>query len=158
MIRERVDICGKVRPMEPREKLAALQLAASEIGLLKEAPALRWAAGQDKWDRVYSKHAERVLKQKSRNEEKAKHMLQSAVEQGFVHSSHGRSDDDCGVAVKQEKHLRKKTSLGKIQAERRWGPLDLEDERPPASAIAGRRDTVSNRLSTHLWVKFLNST
>lgn len=31
---------------------------------------------------------------------------------------------------------------GIIQTERRWGPLDLEDERPPPSAIAKRRDTV----------------
>ncbi|KAH9482748.1 AB hydrolase superfamily protein C4A8.06c [Psilocybe cubensis] len=141
MIRERVDIYGKVRPMEPRDKLAALQLAASEIGLLKEAPALRWAAGQDEWDRVYSKQAERVLKQKSRHEEKARHMLQRALQQGFVHSSHGQPNSEAGVVMEQEKKVRRRTSVGKIQPDRRWGPLDLEGERPPPSAIAGRVDT-----------------
>lgn len=149
MIRERVDLHGKVRPMEPSERLAALQLGASEIGLLKEAPALRWAAGQDEWDRVYSKNAKRVLKQKARNEEKAKHMLQNAIEQGFVHTSYGGPNQNDHVVVKSERPLRKRTSLGKIQADRRWGPLDLEEERPPASAIAARRDTVSGRPSIY---------
>jgi len=48
---------------------------------------------------------------------------------------------------KKREHMKRptfvrKSSVGKIQAERRWGPLDLADERPPPTAIAGRRDNV----------------
>jgi len=32
-------------------------------------------------------------------------------------------------------------AVGVIDVERRWGPLDLEDEHPPPTAIAHRRDT-----------------
>ena len=34
-------------------------------------------------------------------------------------------------------------STGEVDHDRRYGPFDLEDERPASSAIVGRRDNVS---------------
>lgn len=148
MIRERVDLHGVVRPMEPRETIPALRLEVSEIGVIKEGPALRWAAGQNEWDRRFYKKSLRVLRQKAQNEDKAARIIRNALEQGFVHVSHDRSvENPCASPPQSGKCLRKRTSLGKIQPDRRWGPLDLENEHPPASAIAARRDTVSESIS-----------
>ena len=47
MIRERVDIHGVVRPMEPKEEIEALNIPPQEIGIIKEAPVMRWLAGQE---------------------------------------------------------------------------------------------------------------
>lgn len=143
MIRERVNLHGVVRPMEPSEAISALCLEVSEIGLIKEGPALRWAEGQNEWDRRYSKKSQRVLKQKAQNQDKAAQIIRNALERGFVHVSHDQSVVYPHASPPQVgKRLRKRTSLGTIQIDRRWGPLDLENECPPPSAIAARHDTV----------------
>lgn len=141
MIRERVDIYGAVRPMEPASSLQALKVDFAQIGILKEAPARRWRAGQDIWDKVYAKRAKKVIKQQSANQAKAERLLANAINQGFIHRSH-----DSWKKVGQQKSYQ-----DKIQVDRRWGPLDLEDENPPATAIAGRRDTVRSEL--HAFVR-----
>jgi hypothetical protein len=46
MIRERVNIYGNVRPMEPVEDMAILHTPPSQIGIIKEAPVRRWLSGQ----------------------------------------------------------------------------------------------------------------
>ncbi|KJA29849.1 hypothetical protein HYPSUDRAFT_31857 [Hypholoma sublateritium FD-334 SS-4] len=132
MIRERVDIYGTVRPMEPANTLPALKVDSAQVGILKEAPAQRWRAGQDIWDKAYAKRAKKVIKQQSANQAKAERLLENAIDQGFIHRSH-----DSLEKVEERKSYR-----DKIQVDRRWGPLDLEDENPPATAIAGRRDTL----------------
>ncbi|KAF8969460.1 hypothetical protein BDZ97DRAFT_1653726 [Flammula alnicola] len=139
MIRDRVDIHGNVRPMEPIEALEALNIQISQIGLIKEAPAQRWRDGQDKWDKRFSKKAKKVVKKKAKYEAKAARLLENALDQGFVHQSHGSLTEHEHLVAKSS--ASRKTSMGEIQADRRWGPLDLENERPPATAIAGRHDT-----------------
>ncbi|KAE9410143.1 alpha/beta-hydrolase [Gymnopus androsaceus JB14] len=142
MIRERVDIHGVTRDMEPREELPCLQISPSQIGLIKEAPAVRWNKGQEQWDRVFAKEAQRVLKRRQRIERKAEEMLRNAREQGFYRVG---EEDVPGRAKAQNASTERSTAEnpkdGTIQEGRRWGPLDLDDERPPPSAIAKRRDT-----------------
>lgn len=133
MIRERVDIHGNAHPMEPHSELKALQVDVSHIGILKEAPAQRWKVGQDLWDKRYAKRTKKVIKQQKANRAKAELLLKNAIDQGFVHQSH-QSPDLSG---------KKQSSQDNIQKDRRWGPLDLEEENPPTTAIAARRDTVS---------------
>lgn len=141
MIRERVDIHGAVRPMELASTIQALNMDFAQIGILKEAPAQRWRAGQDSWDRIYAKRTKKVIKQQSANQAKAERLLENAIDQGFIHRSHKSSEK---VGEQTSYH-------DKIQADRRWGPLDLEDETPPATAIAGRRDTVRSNLHVSVW-------
>ncbi|TFK43713.1 lipase/esterase [Crucibulum laeve] len=138
MICERVDIYGKARPMEPREELQALQLKPGQIGMIKEAPTLRWLKGQEIWDKRYRRRGERILRQREKLEAKAKRIISNALDQGLIHESQGRVTKTRSSAAST--HSRK-SSMGSIQQDRRWGPLDLEDEKPPPSAIANRRDT-----------------
>lgn len=42
MIRERVDIYGVSKAMEPPEQIHALKLPPEQIGIIKEGPVLRW--------------------------------------------------------------------------------------------------------------------
>lgn len=138
MIRERVDIHGRIRPMEPPEEIPALQLRPEQIGIIKQAPALRWAEGQGEWDVTFRQAAKRAIKKRQKIETKWQTMLEHAKEQGFImerdHSPtvHHRGPTSQSVD----------TEDGTIQEDRRWGPLDLADENPPPSAIAKRRDTV----------------
>ncbi|KAJ6515694.1 Alpha/Beta hydrolase protein [Mycena sanguinolenta] len=136
MLRERVDIKGEARPMEPQHEMAVLRLEPSEIGIIKEAPTVRWLKGQEEWDTKYKRSAEKAIRQRRKNEEKAKKLIENAREQGLslVHDMH---DTGLARAVSTSAHA----TDGVIQQERRWGPLDLDDERPPPTAIAKRRDT-----------------
>ncbi|KAI0368056.1 alpha/beta-hydrolase [Pilatotrama ljubarskyi] len=134
MIRERVDVLGNVRPMEPAEEVEALRLQPWEIGVIKEAPVRRWLSGQEEWDRRYKRTAEHVIRQRRQYEAKAARLLEHAKQQGLIHDELQPQRSRVSVSGSV-------SSVGEVEAERRWGPLDLKDEKPPPSAIAGRRDT-----------------
>lgn len=136
MIRQRVDIHGRVRQMEAIEDVPCLQLHPDEIGLLREAPARRWQDGQQLWDEKFKSVAKRVQKRRKKHEEEYLKMLDRARELGLRHVDSRRSTGTDGSSSG--------TGVGIIQNERRWGPLDLGDENPPPSAIAARRDTVGD--------------
>jgi hypothetical protein len=185
MIRERVDIHGRVRSMEPREEVPALQVRPNEVGIIKEAPVRRWYEGQSGMDNKFAKDARRVVERRRKIEERVETMLREAREQGLIlaHDRHrarqvepsessqaktmvedsmfpGQKDTQKSRAPDPSKSKRKPivrvTSGGSgfsahtvsdsvcIDKHRRYGPLDLEDEHPPPTAIAGRRDTVSS--------------
>lgn len=140
MIRERVDIRGLIRPMESIEDTEALKLLPSQIGLLREGPLNKWLRGQDQYDRKFHRAGKRALKKRIRYQVKAEAMLNSARDQGLelvnevVRPSAGRHMSMMSVS----------SSSARIDDDRRWGPLDLDDEpNAPPSAIAKRRDTVS---------------
>lgn len=137
MLRERVDVLGKVRPMEPREEIEILRSRPQTIGLIKEAPVKRWLTGQEMWDKKYKHAALKVIARRRQYERKAERLLKNALEQGNIHMNDTRP---------QPKHRESQSSMasipsGEIEPDRRWGPLDIADENPPPSAIAGRRDT-----------------
>ena len=157
--------------MEPPEEVPALKLQPLQIGLIKEAPTLRWHNGQKMWDKRYRKDTQRVLKQRAKWEARAERLLKYAFDQGFVHddANVNRQATEIGAEDQHAEHvpastsrrlprkLKRLSSLGEIQADRRWGPLDLYGERPPATAIAGRRDTVSKIIYTR-YFPFFQST
>ncbi|PCH41474.1 alpha/beta-hydrolase [Wolfiporia cocos MD-104 SS10] len=138
MIRERVDVTGHVRPMEPREEIEALQIKPQLIGLIKEAPVRRWLIGQEIWDKKFKHAANKVIARRRQYERKAERLLQNARSQGTIHINE--------TIPPNERRGISQSSLasapaGEIENDRRWGPLDLADEKPAPSAIAGRRDT-----------------
>ncbi|KAJ7683981.1 hypothetical protein B0H17DRAFT_1169866 [Mycena rosella] len=135
MIRERVDIEGRPRPMEPREEMSVLGLKPAQIGIIKEAPTIKWLKGQEEWDKKYKKTAQRAVRERQKNREKAQKLIANAREQGLLLVS------DRGPELTSVVSTSAHTTDGTIQADRRWGPLDLEHESPPPSAIAKRHDT-----------------
>ncbi|MCO5549650.1 hypothetical protein L7F22_003123 [Adiantum nelumboides] len=135
MIRERVDIRGKIRPLEEAELLQALRMQQEEIGVVKEGAVSRYLTGQTKWDDKFKKEAKRVAKRRAKNEERVKIMLDQAAKEGLLEEL----PKDAPV-----EHL--EVAEGDEQADGwadlvRLGPLALAGETPPPSAIAGRRDT-----------------
>lgn len=143
MIRQRVDILGKTRPMEAKEEIPALRIRPEEIGLVREAPATRWVKGQEEWDATFKKSAQKAIRQRRTLEAKASTLIKRAKEQGLVLHS-GRSDispKSHAIRASRVKSTSDQPIDGSIQEDRRWGPFDLGDETPPPSAIAGRRDT-----------------
>jgi hypothetical protein len=148
MIRERVDIHGEVRPMEPKGEVTALRVRPEEVGIIKEAPLNKWWSGQKEWDKRYRRKAEKVVKQRRCNQTKAKKFMAAARDQGLLleHempplSQLHRLASDMSTPSTRE--------IGKIQSDRRWGPLDLDNENVPPSAIANRRDTVCGFFCCH---------
>ncbi|RDX53666.1 alpha/beta-hydrolase [Lentinus brumalis] len=136
MIRERVDVMGNVRPMEPAEEIEALNIPPQQIGVIKELPVRRWLEGQEEWDRKYKRTAERVIRKRKHYEAKAQRLLDHARQQGWIHDE--LTPQTSRVSIPDGAS---RLSAGEIQPERRWGPFDLKEERPPPTAIAGRRDT-----------------
>jgi hypothetical protein len=143
MTRERIDIHGSVRDMEPRGEISALKINCEELGLIKEAPALRWLEGQELWDKRFKRSAKHVVRNREKVKAKAKKMLDNARDQGLL-LSHENAPvvRNLRAEAMQRRGSSQDATDGIIQEDRRWGPLDLDDENPPPSAIAKRRDTV----------------
>ncbi|THV08365.1 alpha/beta-hydrolase [Dendrothele bispora CBS 962.96] len=143
MLRDRVNIYGRIRPMEPREEIPALQIKASQIGIIKEDPCTRWWKGQQEWDKRFMKKAERAVKERAKIKAKAQRLLENARKQGLLLVREGEDRQHPRFRDASEARSTSANPVdGTIQEDRRWGPLDLDDENPPLSAIAKRRDTL----------------
>jgi hypothetical protein len=146
--------------MEPAEEIPALCVPPDRIGLIREAPVRRWLHGQGMWDEQFKRQSKKVFEKRREFEEKAEQIIRHATRQGLVvnsgaskaRESHvpaggsgGEQDDVRPMARPQGglKDSRSTSTTGIIDEDRRFGPLDLDDENPPPSAIARRRDTVS---------------
>jgi len=175
MLRERVDIRGEIRPMESIEEMPVLRISPSQIGLIKEAPVRRWLLGQGVWDKRFKGRPKKVLKMRKEFEEKAEEIIRHVTEQGLVvntkegdagpsreQTGDGDGDGQDEVRPKLEPQRRHKSSnsalatTGVIDENLRFGPLDLDDENPPPSAIAKRRDTVSRIIDSTVFQADLN--
>ena len=171
MLRERVDVHGKIRPMELVEEMPVLRIPPDQIGLIKEAPVRRWLTGQGAWDERFKSRSKKVFKKRKEFERKAEEIIRHVTGQGLVVNTEegdarpsreptgeaGRGErveqaeeaEVAEVRPKLEPQRRHKssrsamTTTGVIDENLRFGPLDLDDENPPPSAIAKRRDTVS---------------
>ncbi|SPO21988.1 uncharacterized protein UTRI_01978_B [Ustilago trichophora] len=84
MIRERVDVRGYLRPLEPESSLQALRMDPDEIGRIKEGPVGRYLDGQTQWAKRFAKTAKKVEKQRAKNEQLATKMLEEAASQGLM--------------------------------------------------------------------------
>ena len=176
-LRERVDIRGQIRPMEPVQEIPVLRTPPGQIGLLKEAPVRRWLLGQQMWDEQFKDRPKKILKKRKKLEEEAEHLIRRVTRQGLVvntegddaRASHeevrGEGGGEQGEArPKVEPQGRKmsgrsaSTTIGDIDENLRFGPLDLDDENPPPSAIAKRRDTVSRTIVSTGFLVDLNPT
>jgi hypothetical protein len=148
--------------MEPPEEMPNLRIPPSQIGLIKEAPVRRWLLGQTMWDERFRRRSKKVLEKRKKLEEKAEKIIRHATGQGLVVNTGegdawvfgeqagegGTDEQDNARPMAQPQGGRKSsrsvlTTTGIIDENKRYGPLDLDDENPPPSAIAKRRDTVS---------------
>ncbi|KAJ7590893.1 Alpha/Beta hydrolase protein [Mycena floridula] len=140
MISQRIDIHGRTRAMEPQSEIAVLKIPREQVGLIKEAPALRWASGQAEWDETFRGLAEKMIKARQKLEAKAQKILDNARNQGLLLSHEVTTLASTQRDIRHGKSTSEELVDGSIQEDRRWGPLDLDAEKPPPSAIAKRRD------------------
>lgn len=164
MLRERVDVHGRIRPMEPIEEIPSLRIPSSQIGLIKEAPVRRWLHGQTIRDKEFKRQSKKVYEKRKKFEEKAEQIIRDATLQGLavqtgageVRVTPERTVEGGGSEQNEVRPMvglqgRRKSSrsmsiAGVIDENRRFGPLDLDDENPPPSAIAKRKDTASRMI------------
>ncbi|KAK4704730.1 hypothetical protein P7C70_g1478, partial [Phenoliferia sp. Uapishka_3] len=99
MIRERVSVHGRIRPMEDLSDLSCSQTPKDTIGMVKAPMVRRFLEGRHLWDKKFPHDIYRVAEERKRYEDQ-------------------------------------------WRAEGHKGDADfLEGEKPPASALAGRRDS-----------------
>ena len=67
MIRQRVDRHGHIYPLDPPSALAALQMPANDIGVLKPGPVKKWLNAKQQWDLRYAKDKRKVQRQRARD-------------------------------------------------------------------------------------------
>lgn len=140
MIRERVDIRGLLRPLEDEHLLQALQVPIEEIGKIKSGPVSRYLTGQELWDKKYKRTAKKVDKERAKNEARAQAMLEQAAREGLLESMPEVTEEKRAMQERGEQSESKWFQDGWADLAA-FGPLDLQGEVPPPSAIAGRRDT-----------------
>ena len=146
--------------MEPAEEIAALRIPPSQIGLIREAPVRRWLHGQAMWDEQFKRKSKKVSEKRKEFKEKAEQIILHVTRQGLVVKTEAgevqTSPGQVGGGGGEQDKVRPMTGpqggrkssrsistlTGIIDEDRRFGPLDLDDENPPPSAIARRRDTV----------------
>lgn len=64
MIREQVDRHGNIFPLPRAEELAAIQMGADGVGVVKEGPIRRWLAAQAEWDHKYASLRRKIHRQR----------------------------------------------------------------------------------------------
>lgn len=157
--------------MEPPEEIPALRIPPSQIGLIKEAPVRRWLRGQAMWDEQFKRQSKKVFEKRKKFKEKAESIVQHAIRRGLVVTTDATEaqtspEREGGGGDEQDmsrptagsqgrgKSTRSMSVMGVIDEDLRFGPLDLDDENPPPSAIAGRRDTV-RQITVSLYYRYI---
>jgi hypothetical protein len=139
MIRERVSTQGVIRPLEAEHELAAFTVPPENIGKLSELIIRRYLDAQAKFDKKFrgsmkaiDKHRLRNLELDSSDTKKSMNDLQHSLNR-----YKNRSMDDS---------TRNEDVNGPIDSGYwSWAWVLDEQERPPPSSIASRRDTAEAR-------------
>lgn len=136
---ERVDIHGRVRPLECDTELQSLQIPKEEIGVIKQAPVKRWLEGQGASDNKWKHRGVKIERKREKISastaklvrDKAdggqRPVVDEAARKSFTDPIKEKEDNDDGFYP---------------DSYRRYTPFDLDGETVPPAAIAGRKDTV----------------
>lgn len=121
MLRERVDIFGQVRPMEPKEDVEALNIPARLIGVIKEEPVMRWLSGQEIWDKKFHRHAVNAVRKREQYEKKFSALMGRARAQGLELVSDLHRPAQYKPRRDSVTSTHSTSSVGEIIADRRYG-------------------------------------
>jgi len=110
--------------METASEVGALRVPFDKIGIVKEAPVVRWLSGLQMYDKKYYRQARKAVKTRQHNDRKAQILIEKAQKAGIIQGD--------GWDTINDGELPRPNDM-----------LDLAGEHPPPSAICGRRDTVS---------------
>ena len=136
MIRERVSTQGIIRPLEPADKIDALHVPLTIIGVLSERSIRRYLEGKALFDLKYAKESLRIEKTRKRNIDLAKKDITKNLTQ--IQESHN------GQASGKQRETSRAFRDELESSTGAWG-WAWADERPPPSSIVSRRDTDESR-------------
>ncbi|KZV93411.1 alpha/beta-hydrolase [Exidia glandulosa HHB12029] len=121
IVRERIDFSARIRSVEDDSEFPVLEMSREDIGIIKTAPVQRWLTGQALCKKKFCKTLVDVMKRRRKCENQVAALLVKSQQLGIL------SEDGTPVVFGERK-------------EARVTMFDLEDDRPPPSAIAGRHD------------------
>lgn len=147
MIRERVSTQGVIRPLESEDKLPATTVAPELIGVVSELAVRRYLEGHDKFQRKFQNQYKQIEKQRIRNIKRAKEETERSLPQ--LQEALFREEDDPQdkrAASAKAKGKRIADALRTTTGSGSWTwAWALDEEHPPPSSIAARRDTQEAR-------------
>jgi len=151
MIRERVNISGVPRPMELESALSILRIPPSKIGKISESPVVRWLTGMQLYDKKYKRAFGKASRDRERNQVAWEGVLEHARKVGVPVDEWVEGEGEVEMGRRGAEGENQDPDEGEMDGERghwvesrRWGPLDLKHERPPPTAICGRRDNIDS--------------
>lgn len=132
MIRERVSIDGVCRGLDNEEDIKSLHMPLDQIGVIKEAAAMRYVTGQALWDKKYHRDTKRIAKRRAK------------------HLANADNKDLNNIRAYWEKKTGSSNGEGKdgpniedLLFDNNWTwTWAFEGENPPPSCIVSRRDFV----------------
>ncbi|BEJ16390.1 hypothetical protein CspHIS471_0509950 [Cutaneotrichosporon sp. HIS471] len=166
MIRERVDVVGACRPLEPEDKLGAMTMPREEIGMIKTGALMRYLEGQAKWNQKFGRTFKRVERHRARNLKRAQKDVPKIIER-WRHGSLASAASSANPSPRTSPVGSPKTTPEgsprgsprgsfssdeyyeddtRIAVDETWAwNWALDDELPPPSAIVSRRDLPEGR-------------
>ncbi|GMK55198.1 hypothetical protein CspeluHIS016_0202540 [Cutaneotrichosporon spelunceum] len=162
MIRERVDMVGACRALEPEDELSAMTMPRDEIGIIKKDALLRYLKGQAKWNHKFGRTFKRVERHRARNLKRAERDSPKIEERLRSRSLASRASSTRPSRHTSPTGSPENTPEGSprgsistdeyyeddahVAADETWAwNWALDDEIPPPSAVVSRRDLPEGR-------------
>jgi acetyl esterase/lipase len=143
MIRQQVNRHGVIHPMAPESEIPALQMPASDVGVIKPGPVRKWLAAKKEWDTKYSSEKRRVQKRRIR-EMKAG---------GYESFGNGEIPPPSALAGRRTKDNTTPSALEKRKKKKSWGMMlwSLWGSKHDASTIKREEEMLDSEedASTH---------
>ena len=118
MIRQRVDRHGVIYNMAPESDIPALQMPASEVGVIKPGPVRKWLAAKKEWDTRYASEKRKVQRKR----------IQEMKESGFELFGDGERPPPSALAGRRkdentEGPIEKREKKKKKKKKKSWGMM-----------------------------------
>ncbi|KAI9702814.1 MAG: hypothetical protein M1836_008028 [Candelina mexicana] len=130
MIRQRVSRHGLIYKLDPPSSLPALQLPASEIGVIKPGPVRKWMAAKQQWDTKYAREKRIIQKRRARQ-----------MAQGYDNFGDDEVPPPSALAGRRRKDMpkegKRKKSMGMSLQIEREQKAEKEKETTTVSAVNG---------------------
>ncbi|KAI9712478.1 MAG: hypothetical protein M1812_006894 [Candelaria pacifica] len=124
MIRERVSRHGLIYPLDPPSSLPALQMPASEIGVIKPGPVLKWMDAKQQWDTKYAREKRAVQKRRAKE-----------MAQGYDTFGDDEAPPPSALAGRRRKNMPKEEKRKKSMGMSLWSLWGSSHDEKTASGI-----------------------
>ncbi|POW15673.1 hypothetical protein PSTT_01904 [Puccinia striiformis] len=140
MIRERVALDGKIRPLEDEAELDILKISPEELGVIKDGPLRRWAEGRKIWDRKFMRRYKKIQVQREHHIKRSNKRVKEALKK--------QSEPPHPRKKSQKKKPSQKLSSAPVEATEpdTTNPTDVSQT---ASATATGDETIAAQPSQH---------